>query len=43
MKKTKKNRTKLINQLLDLGLLSQGLLKGEKLTEFISRSVSLIK
>ena len=27
--KTKKKRTKLINQLLDLGLLSQGLLKGE--------------
>ncbi len=41
--KTKKKRTKLINQLLDLGLLSQGLLKGEKLTEFISRSISLIK
>tara|TARA_B100001248_G_C27399270_1_gene468551 strand:- start:4831 stop:6735 length:1905 start_codon:yes stop_codon:yes gene_type:complete len=41
--KTKKKRTKLINQLLDLGLLSQGLLNGEKLTEFISRSVSLIK
>jgi len=41
--KTKKKRVKLINQLLDLALLSQGLLKGEKLTEFISRSVSIIK
>ena len=41
--KNKKKRIKLINQILDLGLLSQGLLKGEKLTEFISRSVSLIK
>ena len=41
--KNKKKRIRLINQILDLGLLSQGLLKGEKLTEFISRSVSLIK
>ncbi len=41
--KTKKKRTNLINQLLDLALLSQGMLKGENLTEFISRSVSLIK
>ena len=41
--KTKKKRVNLINQLLDLALLSQGLLKGEKLTEFISRSVSIIK
>ncbi|MAU36232.1 MAG: molecular chaperone HtpG [Flavobacteriales bacterium] len=41
--KTKKKRTNLINQLLDLALLSQGMLKGEDLTKFISRSVSLIK
>jgi len=41
--KTKKKRTKLINQILDLALLSQGMLKGEELTTFISRSVSLIK
>ena len=41
--KTKKKRTNLINQLLDLALLSQGMLKGEKLTEFISRSVNIIK
>jgi molecular chaperone HtpG len=41
--KTKKKRGNLINQLLDLALLSQGMLKGENLTEFISRSVALIK
>ena len=41
--KTKKKRINLINQLLDLALLSQGMLKGKNLTEFISRSVSLIK
>ena len=41
--KTKKRRNNLINQLLDLSLLSQGMLKGKDLTEFISRSVRLIK
>jgi molecular chaperone HtpG len=41
--KTKKKRTNLINQLLDLALLSQGMLKGKNLTEFVSRSVNLIK
>jgi molecular chaperone HtpG len=41
--KTKKKRTNLINQLLDLALLSQGMLKGENLTAFISRSVTIIK
>ena len=41
--KNKKKRTNLINQILDLALLSQGMLKGENLTEFISRSVNLIK
>ncbi|MEC9209416.1 MAG: molecular chaperone HtpG [Bacteroidota bacterium] len=41
--KTKKKRTNLINQLLDLALLSQGMLKGEDLTAFVSRSVNLIK
>jgi molecular chaperone HtpG len=40
--KTKKKRTNLINQILDLALLSQGMLKGEDLTSFISRSVNLI-
>ena len=41
--KTKKKRIDLIKQVLDLALLSQGMLKGEDLTGFISRSVSLIK
>jgi molecular chaperone HtpG len=41
--KTKKKRVDLINQLLDLAMLSQGMLKGEDLTNFISRSVNLIK
>ncbi len=39
----KKTQSKLIDQVLDLALLSQGLLKGKSLTEFISRSVSMIK
>ena len=43
IEKSKKKRNEIINQLLDLALLSQGMLKGEKLTSFISRSVSLIK
>ncbi len=33
----------LISQLYDLALLSQNLLKGEKLTDFIKRSVNIIK
>lgn len=41
--KGKKKREDLIKQVLDLALLSQGMLKGEDLTGFISRSVSLIK
>ena len=41
--KIKKKRTNLINQVLDLALLSQGMLKGEDLTSFIYRSVNLIK
>jgi molecular chaperone HtpG len=41
--KTKKKRTNLINQVLDLALLSQGMLKGEDLTSFVNRSVNLIK
>ena len=41
--KIKKKRTNLINQVLDLALLSQGMLKGEELTSFIYRSVNLIK
>ena len=34
---------KLVHQLTDLALLSNGLLKGEALTEFIKRSVEIIK
>jgi molecular chaperone HtpG len=41
--KKKTKRTNLINQLLDLAMLSQDMLKGENLTAFISRSVTLIK
>ena len=41
--KSKKKRTNLIKQVLDLAMLSQGMLKGEELTSFISRSVSMIK
>jgi molecular chaperone HtpG len=37
-----KENKQLIQQFLDLALLSQGLLKGEKLTEFVKRSVNLI-
>jgi molecular chaperone HtpG len=33
----------LISQLKDLALLSQGMLKGKDLTDFINRSVSMIK
>ena len=35
-------QAELIKQVLDLALLSQGLLKGKNLTEFITRSVSMI-
>ncbi|WP_375323867.1 molecular chaperone HtpG [Flagellimonas sp. GZD32] len=41
--KTEKKRTRLINQSLDLARLSKGLLKGEELTKFISRSYEMIK
>ena len=43
VEKSKKKRNSLISQIIDLALLSQGMLKGEKLTSFISRSVTLIK
>jgi len=33
----------IVNQLIDLALLSQGLLKGEKLSKFINRSIEIIK
>lgn len=41
--KTAKKRERLINQSLDLAQLSQGLLKGEALTNFIKRSYEMIK
>ena len=41
--KTKKKQERLISQSLDLARLSQGLLKGEALTNFIKRSFEMIK
>src|SRR6056300_1014533 len=41
--KTQKKKERLIQQALDLANLSQNLLKGEALTQFIQRSVDLIK
>tara|TARA_Y100000389_G_scaffold41041_1_gene35649 strand:- start:1112 stop:2992 length:1881 start_codon:yes stop_codon:yes gene_type:complete len=41
--KTKKKKERLIQQALDLAKLSQNLLKGEALTQFIQRSVEIIK
>jgi len=41
--KTKSKRERLINQSLDLAKLSQNLLKGQDLTNFIKRSFDLIK
>ena len=41
--KTAKKRERLITQSLDLAQLSQGLLKGEALTNFIKRSYEIIK
>ena len=41
--KTKKKQERLITQSLDLAQLSQGLLKGEALTNFINRSYEMIK
>ncbi|MBR98825.1 MAG: molecular chaperone HtpG [Flavobacteriaceae bacterium] len=41
--KTPKKRENLINQALDLAKLSQNLLKGEELTEFINRSLKMVK
>ena len=41
--KTAKKRGRLIRQSLDLARLSKGLLKGEELTQFISRSYEMIK
>jgi molecular chaperone HtpG len=35
-------KNSMVDQVYDLAMLSQGLLKGEKLTKFIKRSVALI-
>jgi len=35
-------RSEMVKQLTDLALLSQGLLKGEALNEFIERSIALV-
>jgi len=43
LRKKGDNKKKLAKQLSDLALLSQGMLTGEKLTEFINRSVDLMK
>jgi molecular chaperone HtpG len=44
LKETDKSRKdNLVKQLTDLALLSQNLLKGEALTDFIKRSVEIIK
>ncbi len=41
--KTKKKQERLITQSLDLARLSQGLLKGKELTDFVKRSYEMIK
>jgi molecular chaperone HtpG len=43
LRKKGDNKKKLAKQLADLAMLSQGMLTGEKLTEFINRSVDLMK
>ena len=41
--KSKKKKEAIVTQLYDLALLSQNMLKGSKLTDFVKRSVSLIE
>ena len=41
--KNEEQQTRLVKQVIDLSLLSQGLLSGESLTNFIKRSVDLIE
>jgi molecular chaperone HtpG len=43
LNKKKDNRQKMAKQLCDLAMLSQGMLQGEELTNFIKRSVDLMK
>lgn len=40
--KTKKSQERKVKQLTDIAMLSQGMLKGEKLNEFIERSIDLV-
>jgi molecular chaperone HtpG len=42
LKKRQENRQKLVKQLYDLALLSQNLLKGASLTDFVERSIELV-
>jgi molecular chaperone HtpG len=41
--KKEESRDKVVKQLYDLAMLSQNLLRGERLTQFISRSIDIIK
>ncbi len=41
-RRTSRKQEKLVHNLADLALLSQGLLKGNNLTDFIQRSVDLM-
>jgi molecular chaperone HtpG len=43
LRKQKDNKAKAAKQLVDLAMLSQGLLKGEELTEFVKRSVEMME
>ena len=40
--KSKKKKEALTQQLIDLALLSQNILSGEKLSEFVKRSIELL-
>ena len=37
------SKNKLVRQIIDLALLSNGMLKGKNLTDFIQRSITLIE
>ena len=41
--KTEKKKNKLAKQVIDLALLSHGMLKGKELTDFVNRSIEMIK
>ena len=42
-RRDKDKQTQILSQLKDLALLSQGLLKGEALNNFVQRSIGIIK